>query len=223
MENIIIIEVGKFPLMKILNQHYKIDALLTLFFDYEEITMQGFNTEEVQILANTIIPIRSFESYCCKENILINVPINIKDMSGKCERIEIARDDSWRVTAKFKFNGGTMYQVTSHAMREKRNVERVKSGVSFINYFPVRKALEEYGRQIDVIVKNGIASFRTGNKIFKYVVGEEDSKLYCKVKADNLKPLNKFLGPSLKDAEFKFSNESENYLFSIEAKDYIKN
>ena len=37
---------------------------------------------------------------------------------------------------------------------------------------------------------------------------------------DNLKQLNKFLGPSLKDAEFKFSKESENYLFAIEAKDY---
>ena len=36
MENIIDIEVGKFSLMKILNQHYKKDALLTLFFDYEE-------------------------------------------------------------------------------------------------------------------------------------------------------------------------------------------
>ena len=44
--------------------------------------------------------------------------------------------------------------------------------------------------------------------------------MYCKFKADNLKPLNKFLGLSLKDAEFKFSNESENYLFSIEPKDY---
>ena len=93
-------------------------------------------------------------------------------------------------------------------------------GVSFNVYFPVRKILEEYRRQIDEIVKNGIASFRTGNKIFKYVVGEEDGKLYCKFMTDNLKQSNKFLGSTLKDAEFKFSNESENCLFSIEAKDY---
>ena len=143
-ENIIDIEVSKFPLMKILNQHYKIDALLTLFFTPEEITIQGYNAEEVQMLATTTIPISSFHSYRCKENISINVPINVKDMSGKCERIEIAREDSWRVTAKFKFNSGTMYQVASHTMSEKRNMERVKSGLSFNDYFPVRKILEEY-------------------------------------------------------------------------------
>ena len=102
MEKIVDIEVGKFQLIKILNQHYKIDALLTLFFTPEEITIQGYNTEEVQMLATTTIPISSFQSYRCKENILINVPINVKDMSGKCERIEIAREDSWRVTAKLK-------------------------------------------------------------------------------------------------------------------------
>ena len=80
----------------------------------------------------------------------------------------------------------------------RKGTERVKSGISFKDYFPVRKALEEYGRQIDVIVKNGIASFRTGNRIFECVFGEEDGKLCCKFKADDLKPLNKFLGPSLK-------------------------
>ena len=220
MENIVDIEVGKFPLMKIFIKHYKIDASLILFFTPEEITIQCYNAEEIQMLVTTTIPISSFQSYRCKENISINVPINVKDMSGKCERIEITREDSWSVTAKFKFNNRTMYQVTSHTMSEKRNIERVKSGVSFNDYFPVRKILEEYRRQIDVIVKNGIASFRTGNKIFKYVVGEEDGKLYCKFMIDNLKQLNKFLGHSLKDDEFKFSNELENYLFSIEAKDY---
>ena len=129
-KNIIIIEVGKFPLMKILNQHYKIDALLTLFFNSKEIAIQGYNTEEVQILANTIIPISSFKSYSCKKNLAINVPTNIKDMSGKSERIEVFEKDSWRVTEKFKFNGGATYEVTSHTMSERRNVERDKSGVS---------------------------------------------------------------------------------------------
>ena len=75
------------------------------------------------MLANTTILISSFQSYRCKENILINVPINVKDMSGKCERIEIAREDSWRVAAKFKFNSGTICQVTSHTMSGKRNIE----------------------------------------------------------------------------------------------------
>ena len=205
-KNIIIIAVGKFLLMKMLDQHYKIDALLTLFFNSKEITTEGYNAKEVQMLATTTIPISSFQSYRCKENVSINVPINVKNVSGKCERTEIAREDSWKVTAKFKFNSGPMYQVTSHTMSEKRNVERVKSGVSFNDYFPVRKILEEYRRQIDVIVKNGIASFRTGNKIFKYVDGEEDGELYCKFMIDNLKQLNTFLGPSLKNVEFKFSN-----------------
>ena len=124
MENIVDIEVAKFPLMKILNQHYKIDALLTLFFTPEEITVQGYNAKEVQMLATTTIPISSFQSFGCKEKILINVPINVKEMSGKCERMEIAREDSWRVTARFKFNSRTMYQVTSHTMSEKRNIRK---------------------------------------------------------------------------------------------------
>ena len=146
MENIVDIEVSNLPLMKILNQHYKIDALLTLFFTPEEITTQGYNAEEVQMLATATIPINSFQSYRCKENISINIPMNVKDMSGKCERIEITREDSWRVTAKFKFNGGTIYQVTSHTMSEKRNTERVKSGVFFNDYFPVRKISERISK-----------------------------------------------------------------------------
>ena len=69
-------------------------------------------------------------------------------------------------------------------------------------------------------LKNGIASFRTGNKRFKCVYGEDDGKLYCTFKTDNLNPLNKFLDNSLRDVAFRFSNESKNYLFSLEAKGY---
>ena len=97
----------------------------------------------------------------------MNVPINIKDTStsGKCERIEVAKKDSWRVTSKFKFSGGATYEIDTHTMSEERNIT------------------------VNVIVKHGIASFRTGNRIFKCVFGEDDGKLYCKFKADNLKPL----------------------------------
>ena len=51
MDNIIVIEVGKFKLMKILKRHYKIDMMLTLLFTPEEITIQGYNAEKVQMLA----------------------------------------------------------------------------------------------------------------------------------------------------------------------------
>ena len=113
-----------------------------------------------------------------------------------------------------------MYQVTSHTMSEKRNIERVKSGVSSNDYLNAKKALEAYGRRVDVLVKDGIPSFRTGNKRFKYVCGEEDGELHYVFKMHNLDPLNKFLDSGLKDVNFKLSNESKNYLFSIEAKDY---
>ena len=152
--------------------------------------------------------------------ISINVPIDVKGMSGECERIEIFEEDSWRVTAGFRFKDGTKYEVTSNTMSDRRDVERVKSSVSFKNYFSARKALEVYRRMINVLVKDGIAFFRTGNKRFKYVCGEEDGELYCEFKIDNLTPLNKFLDFSLKDVDFKFSNEANDYLFSIEAKDY---
>ena len=194
--------------------------LLTLLFDSKEVIIQGYNTEEVKILANTIIPISSFKKYICEKSLSINVPIDVKGMSGECERTEIFEEDSWRVTARFRFKDGTKYEVTSNTMSDRRDVERVKSSVSFKNYFSARKVLKMYRRRIDVLVKDGIASFRTGNKRFKYVCGEEDGELYCEFKKDNLTPLNKVLDSSLKDADLNFSNESKNYLFSIEAKGY---
>ena len=46
-ENIIVIEFDKFNLMKILKRHYKLDQLLTSLFDSKEVTIQGYNAEEV--------------------------------------------------------------------------------------------------------------------------------------------------------------------------------
>ena len=80
--------------------------------------IQGYNTEEVQISANTIIPISSFKGYTCERDLSTNVPIDVKGMSGECERIEIFEEDSWRVTARFRFRDGTKYEVTSHTMIE---------------------------------------------------------------------------------------------------------
>ena len=71
-----------------------------------------------------------------------------------------------------------------------------------------------------MLVEDGITSFKTGNKRFKYVCGEEDEELHCVFKMHNLDTLNKFLDSGLKDVNFRFSNEFKNYLFSIEAKDY---
>ena len=51
--------------------------------------MQGYNDEEVQILANTAIPISSFKKYVCEKELLLNVPINVMETGGECERIEI--------------------------------------------------------------------------------------------------------------------------------------
>ena len=60
MDNIIDNEVGKFQLMKILKRHCKIDMLLTLSFNSKKVVTQGYYTEEVQMLADTIIPVSSF-------------------------------------------------------------------------------------------------------------------------------------------------------------------
>ena len=217
-KNIIDIDAGKFPLMKILNWHYEIDMMLTLFFGPEEIMTQGYHTDEVKILAVTTIPISSLDSYNCKKNITINVPVNIKDVSGKCEKSEVVEEDSWRVTAKFEFNNEITYEVLSHTRSRKREIPQIKSGISFINYLPARKLLEEQ-REVEVIVTDGHACFKSKTRIIKFIVGEEGES-YCKFIMGNLKPLNKILGSDIKDADFKFSYESENYLFSIEAQDY---
>ena len=98
--------------MKILKRHYKVDMMLTLLFDSSEVRIQGYNNEEVQILANTTIPISSFKKYVCEKELSINVPINVKQMGGECERIEIFEEDSWRVTARFTFKDRNKYEVT---------------------------------------------------------------------------------------------------------------
>ena len=75
--------------------------------------------------------------------------MNVKGMNGKCERIDVFEEDSWRVTVKFKFSGGDIYQITSLTMSERRDVERIKSGISFNNYLFAKRVLNEYGRQIN--------------------------------------------------------------------------
>ena len=216
-KNIIAIELGELQLMKILKRQFKLDKLLNLPFDSKGLIIQGNNTEGVKMLGSTTIPTGSFKTYICKRDLTINVPINLKDLGVKCERIEIFEEDSWRANAKFEFKDGATYRVSSHTLSDKRDIVRLKS---FNNYFYAKRTLNEYGRKIDVLVKNGIASFRTGNLRFKYVLRDEDGELYCKFMVDNLKPLNNFLDLSLKGSSFKFSNEVKNYLFSIETEDH---
>ena len=40
--------------------------MLTLLSDSKEVIIQGYNAEEVQMVANTIIPISSFKGYTCE-------------------------------------------------------------------------------------------------------------------------------------------------------------
>ena len=51
--------------------------MLTMFFNNDNLIIQGYNDQEVQIVAKTTIPVDSFKSYSCKENVSVNVPIDL--------------------------------------------------------------------------------------------------------------------------------------------------
>ena len=77
------------------------------------------------------------------------------------------------------------------------------------------------GADVEVSVKDGIASFR--GEIFRiltFMIGEPGEP-YCKIPAKCLKLLNKFLGPIIKGLRIDFCKKEDDFLFSVD-KDYYQ-
>ena len=108
-----------------------------------------------------VIPLDSLEDYKCRKPAVVPIPNCIKQMGGKCESITILRVDSWRVKSVFKSNNGVSYEAISHTMHKLLTQPWLDSGISFERYATAMKCLG--GVDIEVSVKNGIATFKGGS------------------------------------------------------------
>ena len=191
--------------------------MIYISYDSEGITIQGSN-EERRILVTTVIPRNSFEGYECREPLVVTVPNHLKKLGGRCVRINVLRVDSWRVRNVFKSDNGVSYEALSSTMYKLSTYPRLDSGISFERYPTAKKCLE--GVDIEVSVKDGIATFR--GEIFRisiFIIGEP-GETYCTIPDDCLKLLNKFLGATINNSKTEFCKKDENLLFSVDKEHY---
>ena len=117
MEKLIGLTLKKVPILKTLDCYFKMFQMVKVKFDSRGITIQE-SCDERGMLANTFIPSSSLEDYDCQEPVVIAIPKCIRQMGGKCIKIEISRVDSWRVKSIFKSDNGVSYEVLSHTMHK---------------------------------------------------------------------------------------------------------
>ena len=88
MERLVEIKIDKFNILSILNCYYRLFPLIYISYDSEGIKIQG-SCEDRKILATTVIPRDSFESYECKVSMVIAVPLHLGKLGGRCVSIEV--------------------------------------------------------------------------------------------------------------------------------------
>ena len=191
--------------------------MIYIGFDSEGITIQG-SCEEQRILVTTVIPRNSLEGYECHEPLVLAMPYCLKKLGGKCVRINVLTVDNWRVRNVFKSDNEVSYEALSSAMYKLSAHPRLDSGISSEQYPTAKKCLE--GVDIEVSVKEGIATFRV--EIFRistFIIGELREP-YCTIPDERLKLLNKFLGVTTNNSKIEFCKEDENLLFSVDKEHY---
>ena len=152
----------------------------------------------------------------------IAVPNDLKKLGGRCLRINVLRVDSWRVRNVFESNNGVSYEALSSYMYKLSGHPQMESTISLEQYSAAKKCL---GRvDIEVIVKDGTASFR--GEIFHistFMIGEPGEP-YCTIPDEHLKLLNKFLGMTINNSRTEFCKEDDghnvNFLFSVDKEHY---
>ena len=134
----------KVHILQILNCYYRLFPLIYIGFDSERITIQGSCEERrVLVLVTTVIPRNALEGYECRESAVAAVPNHLKELGGRCVRINVLRVDSWRVRNVFKSNKGVTYEVLSHPMHKLLTQPRLDSGISLERYPTAKKCLGE--------------------------------------------------------------------------------
>ena len=94
----------------------------------------------------------------------------------------------------------------------------MESAISFERYPAAKKCLG--GVDVEVSVKDGIASFR--GEIFRistFMVGEPGEP-YCTIPDERLKLLNEFLGAIIKGSRIDFCKKDDDFLFSADKEYY---
>ena len=103
-----------------------------------------------------------------------------------------------------------MYKLSSHPSMD--------SPISFERYPAAKKCLK--GVDVEVSVKDGIATFR--REIFHIstcTIGEPGEP-YCMIPGEHLKLLNKFLGATINTSKIEFCKDEDYFLFSVDNQYY---
>ena len=132
--------------------------------------------------------------------------------------IPILKIDSWRVKNVFKSNNGVSYEVISRYMYKLSPHLSMDLPISFERYQSAKKCLK--GVDVEVRVKDGIATFR--GEIFRmstFIIGEPGEP-YCMIPSDRLKLLNKFLGVIITGSRIDFCKKDDDFLFSVDKEYY---
>ena len=93
MERLVEVTLSKVNILSILNCYYRLFPLIYISWDSEGIKIQG-SCEDRKILATMTIPRDLFESYECKESMVLAVPLHLGKLGGRCVSIEVLKKDS---------------------------------------------------------------------------------------------------------------------------------
>ena len=154
----------------------------------------------------------------CHEPLVVAIHYCLKKLGGRCVRINVLRVDSWRVRNVFKSDNGVSYEALSSTMYKLLTHPWLDSGILFERYPTAKKRLG--GADIEVSVKDRIATFR--GEIFRistFIIGEPGEP-YCMIADEHLKLLNKFLGVTINNSKIEFCKREENLLFSVDKEHY---
>ena len=184
-------------------------------FDPEGITIQEYINQE-DLSAITFIPSSKFESYNCKEPVVVTVPEDIKKVGSKFIKMEVTVVDSWRVKATFKSNNDVSYEILSHMRHKILPILCADSRISFERYVTAKRCFGSM--DVEVSVVNGSASFK-GGRTSCFIIREEGEP-YCMIPGNCLKLLNKFLGVTIKSSKLEFCKKEDKFLFLVEKDNY---
>ena len=152
-------------------------------------------------------------------SLVIAVPNDLRKLGDRCVRINVLRVDSWRVRNVFESDNEVSYEALSAYRYKLSDHPQMESAISFERYPAAKKCLG--GVDVEVSVKDKIASFRGAIfRISTCTIGELGEP-YCTIPDECLKLLNKFLGMTINNSKTEFCKEDGgNFLFSVDKEYY---
>ena len=96
MEKLAEVSLNKLNILSILDSYYKLFPLIYISYDPDGITIQG-SCETQRILRTKVIPRDSFDSFECKQSMVLTVPYHLRSPGGRCVSIEVLKIDSYEI------------------------------------------------------------------------------------------------------------------------------